>query len=88
MWCKYSKKKYYHASPFKYKPGERLVPSAMNPEWIFLTNSPKPHYSVAPAAVRENWYIYEWSRLIQKDYFLDFVGMSGLQIEGWWLKNY
>lgn len=69
MWYKFSKKKrYYHASPKLFKPGDYISPNMPNyepnfnhsqSELVYLTDSPKPHYTVARKAVNENWYIYE-----------------------------
>ncbi len=69
MWYKFSKKtRYYHASPKLFKPGDYISPNLPNykpnfnhsqSELIYLTDSPKPHYTVAQRAINENWYIYE-----------------------------
>ena len=62
---KREKTKYYHASPVLFKPGDQIVPNrfpnfkATDPNLIYLTNSPKPHYTVYDKGAMENWYIYQ-----------------------------
>lgn len=51
------KQKYYHASPYTFKPGE--VVSSNNT--CYITTSPVPHYTIYHEAVTENWTVYEVS---------------------------
>jgi hypothetical protein len=62
------KKKYYHASKVLFKPGDQLVPNLPRykanfnfscAEYIYLTEAPEPHYTVADRANEEGWYVYE-----------------------------
>ena len=56
------KRKYYHASPKRHKPGEVLVGQSCG--WsssvpvVFMTQSPIPHYTIFDEAVEDNWFIY------------------------------
>jgi len=57
------KTKYYHASARRYSPGDVVVGHSWCPShrglWVFLSNSPVPHYTIASIAVKENWHVYE-----------------------------
>ena len=69
MWYKLAKnKKYYHASPKHFKPGDYLTPNLpeyksnfqfSQSEYIYLTESPVPHYTIVDKANAENWNVYE-----------------------------
>ena len=66
------KQKYYHCSPRRIPVGTVLsghntasglrLPKCSNyigGPAVFMTNSPKPHYTIAPEAKEEGWYIYK-----------------------------
>lgn len=59
------KKKYYHASKKLFKPGDVLTIGndtnfrSSRQGFIYLTEKPEAHYTVAPKAFAENWYVYE-----------------------------
>lgn len=56
------KRKYYHASPKRHKPGEVLVGQSCgwssNTPVVFMNQSPTPHYTIFHEAVEGNWFIY------------------------------
>lgn len=62
------KRRYYHASKTRFKPGEIVHPANVNVQAQFqasdfgkfyMTTSPKPHFTIADRAIRENWDVYE-----------------------------
>ena len=60
---KLSKVKYYHASSMRHKPGDILEgrhSDGWNPGlWVFLVDTPLPHFTIHSSAVEENWFVYE-----------------------------
>jgi len=63
-----SKKRYYHASNNKFKPGKILVTGGelgkisylgWNSKGIYMTMSPMPHFTIAKDAYINNWIVYE-----------------------------
>jgi hypothetical protein len=62
------RKEFYHASPKQFKPGDYLAPNlpdysanynSSQSKYIYLTPSPKPHYTIADKAIAENWNVYK-----------------------------
>jgi hypothetical protein len=65
---KIKKKKYYHASPVIFSPGDFLLHTIQDRNYnastwygdaIFMTWTPVPHYTILEKALAENWEVYE-----------------------------
>jgi hypothetical protein len=60
---KLTKVKYYHTSLKHHKPGDILEGrhhDNWNPGlWVFLVDTPLPHFTIHSNAVEENWFVYE-----------------------------
>jgi len=58
----FQKRKFYHASPTKYVPGDVIVGKSFgwssNIPVVFLTTSPIPHYTILREAKEWNWHVY------------------------------
>jgi len=59
-------KRFYHASPYHFKPGDFIVPNPPKKrnfrssfDAVFMTNDPNPHSTVIGMAVLEGWVVYE-----------------------------
>jgi len=55
---------FYHASPGSFLPGTVLEPQAKknfacSQGYVYLTDSPRPHYTVEATARSENWLVYQ-----------------------------
>lgn len=65
---KIKKKKYYHASPVIFSPGDFLLHTVQARNFtastwfrdaIFMTWTPIPHFTIIEKALAENWQVYE-----------------------------
>ena len=81
---KEDKKKYYHASPHKFKPGyilsisyDKKSSSGATKDGVFITFSKFPHITINSTAINEKWYVYE----------VDPIGKISRAGNGEWVVN-
>lgn len=64
------KQKYYHASKKFFKPGDLVLPGMYGgvvknynvisrDNYVYLTSSPAPHFTILARAIKEDWIVYE-----------------------------
>ena len=70
---KQRRRRYYHASPRRLRVGQVLLPCrADGSRYVYLTNAPAPHYTIAEQARTEGWHIYEVRPLARTSYGSDY----------------
>ena len=53
-------RKYYHASPRRFRRGDFIRPGAgWDAVAVFMNDSPEPHRTISEDALSENWFVYE-----------------------------